>query len=411
MESLDKGQGGHVFLKQDIMRRVVYSLIPIYVYSVFLYGWRALATGAVVFGLGILAEYVFEKSRNKKVSEAVLVTCLLYSVSLPPAVPFWVAGIGILFAVIMGKGVYGGFGRNIFNPAITGRMFTYISFPVLMQTTWMIPGMFGIHGMNRQATGSNILEAVLIVALVLLVFFLITRSKDNSRFVVITSFLGIAVLIAVYVLLDVFKLRSPEIDVITTATPLELMRGVPWTDIKPGHEYLAENGLLAMFFGFRVGSTGESAIFLIIAAAIYLLVTKTANWKTMIPTVVSALVLSIILYYTGLMAVKLPSMSPLGKDLIGQCADLARFMMSGSLLFVAVFMVTDPVSGPNKPVSQVLYGIIIGSVIIVIRVFSAFPEGTSFAVLIGNTFANLLDEYAPAPKKKPAKVSTKEAVR
>jgi hypothetical protein len=77
-----------VFQKQDIMRRVVYSLIPMFLFATFLYGWRVIVTTALVFALGIATEYVFEKSRKKKVSEAVLVTCSLYALSLPPATPF-----------------------------------------------------------------------------------------------------------------------------------------------------------------------------------------------------------------------------------------------------------------------------------------------------------------------------------
>jgi Na+-transporting NADH:ubiquinone oxidoreductase subunit B len=74
-------------------------------------------------------------------------------------------------------------------------------------------------------------------------------------------------------------------------------------------------------------------------------------------------------------------------------------MVSGSLLFVAVFMTTDPVSAPNKPAAQWIYGALIGAVAIVIRTFSAFPEGTSFGILVGNTFASLIDEMVPKKKK------------
>ena len=83
--------------------------------------------------------------------------------------------------------------------------------------------------------------------------------------------------------------------------------------------------------------------------------------------------------------------------------------MSGSLMYIAVFMVTDPVSAPNKPGSQWLYGIIIGGTTAAIRVFALFPEGTSFGILLGNTFASLLDEIMPAAKKKKKKAPAKPA--
>jgi Na+-transporting NADH:ubiquinone oxidoreductase subunit B len=74
-------------------------------------------------------------------------------------------------------------------------------------------------------------------------------------------------------------------------------------------------------------------------------------------------------------------------------------LLAGSFLFVAVFMVTDPVSAPKKPLAQWLYGSIVGVCIVLIRSFSAFPEGTSFAVLLGNSAASLLDDVVT--KKKP----------
>ena len=91
-----------MFQKQAIMRKVVYSLIPIFLWSVYLYGWRVLAVTSVVFGVGILAEFVMEKAKNKKVSEAVWVTSALLALSLPPAVPLWIAAVASAFAVVMG---------------------------------------------------------------------------------------------------------------------------------------------------------------------------------------------------------------------------------------------------------------------------------------------------------------------
>ncbi len=300
-----------MFQKQLIMRRVLYSLVPIYLFAIYLYGYRVLLLMLVVFPLGIAAEYVMEKTRGKKVSEAVLVTCALYTLAMPPKAPLWIAAIGILFAVFIGKEVYGGFGRNIFNPAITGRLFVYITFPNILQDAWMTPGNFGF---------------------------------------------------------------AP--DAVSSATPLEAMRGGELPE------------LLNLFLGLRPGSIGESSVLLILAAAVYLIVTKTANWKLIVSMFGSALALSGILFFAGVEAAHPP----------------IHAVMSGSILFVAVFMVTDPVSAPKRPSSQWIYGAIIGSASVVIRTFSLFPEGTSFALLLGNTFASLLDELV-SKKKKSKKVA------
>jgi Na+-transporting NADH:ubiquinone oxidoreductase subunit B len=295
------------------MRRVLYSLIPIFLFSIYLYGPRVLLTTALTFALGIGAEYLLEKGRKKKVSEAVLVTCALYSLAMPPMVPLWITAIGIIFAVIFGKEVYGGFGRNIFNPAISGRLFIYIAFPTALGATWKTAGNFG-----------------------------------------------------------------RGVDVLSSATPLAMLRAGESVDLQ------------TLLFGIRPGSIGESSTVLIAAAAVYLLITKTASYRIIISTYGSAALLTVILWFSGV-AKALPPIAAL---------------LSGSLLFVTVFMATDPISAAKDKKGQWLYGCLVGCVVVLVRTFSGFSEGTSFGVFIGNTFASLIDE---AVKKKPktAKEGTK----
>lgn len=409
-----------MFTKQDPMRRVVYSLVPIFLWSVYLYGWRVVALTAFVYLLGILTEFVFEKKKNKKVSEAVLVTCGLFALALPPAVPFWVAGVGILFAVIFGKEVYGGFGRNLFNPAITGRTFTYISFPLMMQTTWMFPGNFGLSAMNGQVAGSVWVEAVVMIALAALLYWWFTKNEGKTPVVLWGTVAAVVFTVAFYVSFSYAGLQAAtrEIDVLATATPIEIFKGLAqqndWhqtvTFFGMNFGQVENNEWWNLLLGLRIGSIGEGAIFLIIGAGIYLLWTKTANWRPMLMTLLSAFVLAAIFYWSGLLTKNLPLLTPEGKDLGTQLLDIAKFMMSGSLIFVAVFMATDPVSAPKKPIAQLLYGVVIGSVTIVIRAFSGFPEGVSFAILTANAFAALLDELVPA-KKKPAKKAAPQEVK
>ena len=111
---------------------------------------RVLSVTLLVIPLAILSEFIFQNKKKKKVTEAVFVTSMLYSLSLPPGVPLWIAAIGIVLGVVVGKELFGGFGRNIFNPAILGRLFVYLSFPILMQTTWIAPGAYG-SGYNNAA--------------------------------------------------------------------------------------------------------------------------------------------------------------------------------------------------------------------------------------------------------------------
>ncbi len=125
------------------MRRALISLVPIMLLAVYLFGLRVLVLLAVVLVAGVATEYTMlrysSNGKPVKVPEAILVTCVLFVLTLPPTTPFWVAIVGIAFGVLFGKAVFGGFGKNIFNPALVGRCFIYISFPSYMTLSWMKP--------------------------------------------------------------------------------------------------------------------------------------------------------------------------------------------------------------------------------------------------------------------------------
>ena len=121
--------GRRLFLKQPIMLRVIYALVPIALAATYFFGLRVLAVLAVCNAAGLAAEWLMARQRKAPVSQACLVTCWLYALSLPPTVPFWVAAVGAVVAIVFAKEVFGGFGRNFSNPAITGRAFVYICFP------------------------------------------------------------------------------------------------------------------------------------------------------------------------------------------------------------------------------------------------------------------------------------------
>jgi len=138
------------FTKQKMMRTVIISLIPIVFASIYFFGWRTLALLAIVTIAGVGTEWVFEKKYNRKVSEAVFVSCILYTMTLPPTTPFWIAVIGIIFGILFGKEVFGGFGKNIFNPALVARAFVYVCFPAPLTIEWSkaatgFPGGFGTY--------------------------------------------------------------------------------------------------------------------------------------------------------------------------------------------------------------------------------------------------------------------------
>lgn len=140
-----------ILRKQVVMRRVVIASIPCIAGGVYFFGWRSLAVVAVSCLFGFLTEYLFCRKRKEPVSEAVFVSAVIYALVIPPNCPWHVVVIGIVFAIAFGKEVFGGFGRNVFNPAMAGRCFVYICFPVALTSRWALPAE-GPWGALRQWT-------------------------------------------------------------------------------------------------------------------------------------------------------------------------------------------------------------------------------------------------------------------
>lgn len=85
-----------------------------------------------VFAVGIAFEIWFASVRGHEVNEGFFVTSILFTLTLPPTIPLWMAGLGIIFGVVIGKEVFGGTGKNFLNPALTGRAFLYFAYPASM---------------------------------------------------------------------------------------------------------------------------------------------------------------------------------------------------------------------------------------------------------------------------------------
>ena len=301
-------------MKQPIMNRMLYALIPIVVASIYFFGWRVLLVLAIVNVVGFLSEYLFARMYNQKVSTAVFVTNFLFALSLPPTIPIWIAVVGIIFGVVFGKMVFGGFGKNIFNPALTGRAFIYVSFVVPMTSTWVNP----IKG-------------------------------------TLGGFLHFAP------------------DAVTSASPLRLLaRG---TNVP----------LLNLFLGNVSGSVGETCALLIIISGIYLIWKKTASYRIILSGLVSFLVFQTIFWFWGIKG----AVEPL------------HALFAGSFLFGIIFMATDPISASQTTdIGRWIYGGLIGILTVLIRLFSVWPEGITFAILIANMFAPLLDYTIKSAKKR-----------
>ena len=295
------------------MTVVIAAVAPTVLMSIYLFGWRSLALVMLSYTVGILIEMGFAVVHGEEVTEGMFVTCILYPMILPPTIPFWMATVGIAVGIILGKEVFGGTGRNIFNPAIVGRVFLAVTFPVAMASRWVEP--FSGHW-------GGFLHWV----------------KSG--------------------------------DAVSSASPLiNFKNGVP-----------AELG--KMFWGFTAGSLGETSAVLIILFGTLLLISRVANWRLTVSTILGAMALAVIM----------------------NMVDPVRFasplyhLFGGGLLFGAFYMVTDPVSATFTSAGKWIYGGLIGIITIFIRNLSGFPEGMMFAILLMNMFAAVIDDLVVMTK-------------
>ncbi|MDX9702952.1 MAG: RnfABCDGE type electron transport complex subunit D [Candidatus Auribacterota bacterium] len=148
-----------ILRKQLVMRKVILATTPCIMGSIYFFGWRSLAVILLSCLTGFVTEYLFCKQRNEPASEAVFVTAIIFALIMPPTVPWHVVVIGMLFAVALSKEVFGGFGRNIFNPAMAGRCFVYICFPIALTAQWAPPAQ-GITGALTLWTTASTPDAI-----------------------------------------------------------------------------------------------------------------------------------------------------------------------------------------------------------------------------------------------------------
>jgi Na+-transporting NADH:ubiquinone oxidoreductase subunit B/electron transport complex protein RnfD len=132
----------HVVDNIDIKRYmslVIAALIPATLAAIALFGPRVIAMIMVSYAAGGLVEVLFAIVRKHDIHEGFLITGLIFPLVLPPTTPLWIVAVGVVFGTLFGKEVFGGTGRNPFNPALVGRLFITIAFPAIMTMEWKVP--------------------------------------------------------------------------------------------------------------------------------------------------------------------------------------------------------------------------------------------------------------------------------
>ena len=334
-------QGGRMAAKhnkliqrQKIMDRVLIALIPCAAGAVYYFGWYCLFIILLANAAGFVTEYLFARKQGKPVSQAVFVTGTLFALVMPPSVPWYVAVIGMVFAVMFGKMVFGGFGKNVFNPAISGRAFVYVCFPLALTAAWPPPARGPFGALDRWSTASAV---------------------DTVS--------GASVLA---------YLKTGQMSLDTETGSGSLPYGLDRNEQKTVRPSALLKGLL---FGRISGTMGVTGVILICIGGIYLFVTKAANRTLILSVIITYAFWSELLFRLGVAPV--PGAWPA--------------VLGGGFLFGAFFMVTDPVSAPNTGPAKIMYGILIGTSTMIIKNFSIFNGGLMFSILIGNMFAPTFD--------------------
>lgn len=316
-----------------IMRDVVIALMPALVVSTVVFGLDVLRVTALSVVSCVVIEYLIQKFMVRGATTvgnwSAVVTGVLLAFNLPASIPWWIVVMGAFVAIAVAKMTFGGLGKNPFNPALVGRVFLLIAYPVQM-TTWPLP--------------------------------------VNGSF-----------------------------DVLSGATPLAA--------VKQGLASPGAIGVQEMLLGNIPGSLGEVAAAALLCGFVYLLWRRVITWHIPVTVLVTMAV------FAGVVAVCTTSF-----DAIPQAADAGSagyklgylfgrawgagifHILAGGAMLGAIFMATDYSTSPMTVRGGVIFAVGIGLITMCIRLWGAYPEGMSFAILIMNACVPLINKYVK-PKR------------
>lgn len=142
---------------QKNMLLVIVAMLPAFAVSLVAFGWGALITTLISIAVCVLTEWCITKYMLKQqpslLDLSAVLTGLLLAMNLPSNLPWWMTVLGAIFAIGIGKMVFGGIGQNVFNPALVGRVFLLISFPAAM-TTWPVAKGFATSYLDAETAAT-----------------------------------------------------------------------------------------------------------------------------------------------------------------------------------------------------------------------------------------------------------------
>ena len=312
-----------------LMFNVIVALIPGTLAYIWYFGVGLIVNLVLAIAFALLFETLVLLLRRRPLKPylsdwSAVVTAWLFALCVPMHSPWWLIAVGIGFAMIAGKHLYGGLGFNPFNPAMVGYVVLLISFPREM-TTWFLP-------IQVSGDSLNLAEA----------FAYSFGLVDTTQW-----------------------------DALTAATPLD--------------EYKTNLGLNMMvseirqspIFGDFGGIGWEWIANLWFLGGLYMLFTKTIRWHIPV-AMLGGLILTASIFYV------------IDPD---SHASPGFHLFTGGAMLGAFFIATDPVSSSTTPTGRLLYGLLIGVLVYIIRTWGSYPDGVAFAVLLANMCVPLIDYY------------------
>ncbi len=322
----------------DLMKWVALCALPGLATQTYYFGWGTIVQLLFAIALAMLLEGAVMLARRRSPFSALrdnsaLVTAWLLAVSIPPLSPWWIVTIGLIFAILIAKHLYGGVGQNLFNPAMVAYVVLLISFPVQM-TSWVAP--------------SELQPAHI--------------SVGDSFSLIFTGFD-----------LDGLSLQQvrTSIDGVTMATPLDTFK----TALRAGST--PQQVLTNPQFSGLAGLGWQWVNLAYLLGGLLMLRLRIIRWHIPVSFLASLTLLSAVFFLV------MPS----------ETASPWLHLLSGATMIGAFFIATDPVSASTTNKGRLVYGALIGALVFMIRSWGGFPDGVAFAVLLANMCVPMIDYY------------------
>jgi electron transport complex protein RnfD len=328
----------------NIMLQVVAGCIPGISIATWYFGYGVLLNVllSIVFALCFEALAISLRSRHIQTTLAdnsALVTAVLFGLTIPPGLPWWLLFLGIGFAILIAKHIYGGLGQNPFNPAMCGYLFLLLSFPSAM-TSWHIPNDALSSVQEFAPTSLSGLQQ----SLHLTFPFLSHNTLNPIEFI------------------DGLAMATPLIESKMAGTSKLL---TAWQTDQSLFARSSETAWELVNIGYFLGGA-------------FLLFQRVISWHIPVAIITTVMTISILFY------------SPGGYAIYG---TPYLHLFGSATMIGAFFIATDPVSAATTNKGKLVYGVIIGLSIYGVRAWGSYLDSIAIAVLLGNFLAPLLDHF------------------